>query len=514
MKLLEIQAAVGATILALSLPAYAKHSHNLEVFGKRHGHHEHKRLHASPNAEGIESGLAKRGGQCAFPSGAGLVSVTPGAKNAGWAMSPDEECKPGSYCPYACPPGQVMAQWDPKATSYTYPASMNGGLFCDKSGSISKPFPSKPYCVDGSGAVGVQNKAGGGVAFCQTVLPGNEAMLIPTHISSWEQLAVPNPSYWCSTAAHYYINPPGVSTKDGCIWGDGTKPIGNWSPYVAGANTDTNGNTFLKIGWNPIWTSCDLSKTPPTFGIKIACSGSGCNGTPCSIDPSVNGVGGVTSSDQASGAGGANFCVVTVPKGQTANVVVFEVGNSEGGSGSSGSSSKSSSSSSKASPSPTPTPSSTSSATPTSTSSSTPPPSTTSTSTSSSSSSSSSSTSSSTSTSSSSSSSSSSSTSTTSSSSSSSSSSFSSTLLSTSTNTTTSTYPTATNKPHILFENQTSSQSVGLATVTGTSAETTNGTVVSAATATPSKSSGQTMLVSGTTIAVSAMFALASAYLL
>ncbi|TVY62765.1 Uncharacterized protein LSUE1_G006652 [Lachnellula suecica] len=337
MKLLDIQTAIGAAILVLSVPADANHGHglsHLDTLGRRHNH---QRLHASPKADGIKDGLKKRG-QCQFPTNAGLVAV-PGASNGGWAMSPDQSCTPGNYCPYACPSGQVMAQWDPKATSYTYPMSMNGGLHCDNNGQISKPFPNKDYCVDGTGAVGVQNNAASSVAFCQTVLPGNEAMLIPTGVESWSQLAVPGPSYWCETAAHYYINPPGVSTADGCVWSDGSKPIGNWAPYVAGANTDNSGNTFVKIGWNPIWTGCSLSKTPPTFGVKITCSGSGCNGTPCSIDPSVNGVGGVTSSDQSSGAGGANFCVVTVPKGQTANVVVFDAGNSAGGSSGSSSSS-------------------------------------------------------------------------------------------------------------------------------------------------------------------------------
>lgn len=28
------------------------------------------------------------------------------------------------YCPYACPPGMLMAQWDPDATEYKYPQSM------------------------------------------------------------------------------------------------------------------------------------------------------------------------------------------------------------------------------------------------------------------------------------------------------------------------------------------------------------------------------------------------------
>ena len=41
------------------------------------------------------------------------------------------------------------------------------------------------------------------VAFCQTVLPGNEAMLIPTPVMEYEVLAVPGTHYWCETAAQY-----------------------------------------------------------------------------------------------------------------------------------------------------------------------------------------------------------------------------------------------------------------------------------------------------------------------
>ena len=57
--------------------------------------------------------------------------------------------------------------------------------------------------MDGVASLGVKNEASGHVAFCQTVLPGNEAMLIPTAVDSWSQLAVPDPDYWCSTAAQY-----------------------------------------------------------------------------------------------------------------------------------------------------------------------------------------------------------------------------------------------------------------------------------------------------------------------
>lgn len=45
------------------------------------------------------------------------------------------------------------------------------------------------------------SSAGSAVSFCQTVLPGNEAMLIPTSVEALTTLAVPDPSYWLGTAA-------------------------------------------------------------------------------------------------------------------------------------------------------------------------------------------------------------------------------------------------------------------------------------------------------------------------
>lgn len=136
MKLLEFQAAIGTAILLLSPSCDAKLSRHLSHLGsleRRHNHH--KKAHTSPRVEGIEAphghDLKKRG-ECAFPSDAGLVAVTPGSSNAGWAMSPDQSCTANSFCPYACPPGQVMAQWSPAATSYTYPESMVGGDFLVK----------------------------------------------------------------------------------------------------------------------------------------------------------------------------------------------------------------------------------------------------------------------------------------------------------------------------------------------------------------------------------------------
>ncbi|RQM07844.1 hypothetical protein DH86_00000720 [Scytalidium sp. 3C] len=291
MKFSDVKTAVSALVLLLALECEAKHGHahhHLERLGRKH---EHKVLHASSLLNSEEKPELKKRSQCQFPTDAGLVAVTPGSQNGGWAMSPDQECTPNSYCPVACPSGQVSMQWNPLATSYTYPLSMQGGAFCNENGEIEKPFPDKPWCVDGVGNVGAQNDCDGTIAFCQTVLPGNEAMLIPTAVDSFATLAVPGPDYWCSTAAQY-------------------------------------------IGWNPIWLSSNLASTAPTFGLKITCDGPGCNGLPCSIDPSTNDVGGVTSSDQSTGAGGANFCVATVPKGGSATIVLFEAGDSNASAGS------------------------------------------------------------------------------------------------------------------------------------------------------------------------------------
>ncbi|KAL1879805.1 hypothetical protein Daus18300_001642 [Diaporthe australafricana] len=324
-----LTAALGSALLFLAAqPASATLAHR-----RAHQHYSSNHTHTEQDGEALEllkprGRLVNRAGQCAFPEGeAGLVTITPGSNNRGWALSPDQECTADSYCPFACEPGMVMNQWK-KGSTYVYPESMAGGLYCDKSGSIVKPFPDQPYCVQGVGTVKAVNKCGKVVAFCQTVLPGNEAMLIPTSVTDSATIAVPGPSYWDSTASHFYINPPGHSTDEACIWGTGSQQIGNWSPYVAGANQDSNGNTFVKLGYNPIYTD-SFHGVKPSFGLKIECDGN-CNGLPCAIDPSTDGFGAVRSALSATGAGGADFCVVTVPKGSTANIVVFNTDGSTG----------------------------------------------------------------------------------------------------------------------------------------------------------------------------------------
>ncbi|AET37719.1 uncharacterized protein Ecym_1495 [Eremothecium cymbalariae DBVPG len=275
-----------------------------------------------------QAAVIKREGTCSFPNSNGMVAVQTKGKNGGWAMSSDQECTYGSYCPYACPPGQLMGQWDQSSTSYTYPGSMNGGLYCDENGNLQKPNKNQAYCYEGKGTLSAFNKAGSQVAFCQTVLPGNEEMLIPTVVGggSTQPLAVPGPDYWAGTAAHYYINPPGVSAQEGCIWGSESNARGNWAPYVAGVNQDSNGNTFVQISWNPIFLGSSLSGNKPNYGVKITCDNEeDCVGAPCSIDPSKSGANEVQGAS-STGAGNANFCVVTAKNGAKAKIEVFSVG--------------------------------------------------------------------------------------------------------------------------------------------------------------------------------------------
>lgn len=124
MKVFSTLAVVAmSSILTVSAKHGDIHPGGLE---HRHLHHKGRALSVAESSLPLyveERELGKRTGQCAFPEDAGLVPV-PGSSNGGWAMSPDECCEPGGYCPYACPPGQVSMQWDPKATSYSYPQSM------------------------------------------------------------------------------------------------------------------------------------------------------------------------------------------------------------------------------------------------------------------------------------------------------------------------------------------------------------------------------------------------------
>lgn len=269
----------------------------------------------------------KRSATCSFPDGSNMVKLSQDGTNDGWAMS--DSCTSGSWCQYACKPGYLMGQWDPEVTSYTYPGSQYGGVYCNSDGELEKKVTANDYCYEGKGTASVDNQVAKNVAFCQTVLPGNEAMLIPTNVdaSGTETLAVPGTDYWASTAAHYYINPPGVSASEGCVWGSTSNPYGNWSPYVAGFNMDDDGNTYAKIGWNPIYvdSGSPFANTKPSFGIRLSCNDSDkCNGDTCEINPTKYGQNEV-SNDQQAKSEGAAWCMLTAEDSSAVTIEVFEV---------------------------------------------------------------------------------------------------------------------------------------------------------------------------------------------
>jgi hypothetical protein len=66
---------------------------------------------------------------------------------------------------------------------------------------LVKPFSDKPLCVPGVGNVKAVNTAGKTCSLCQTVLPGNEDILIPNDVVDSTILAVPDTTYWDGTSA-------------------------------------------------------------------------------------------------------------------------------------------------------------------------------------------------------------------------------------------------------------------------------------------------------------------------
>ncbi|GMG22065.1 unnamed protein product [Ambrosiozyma monospora] len=315
----NIQALITIVAAVSALPAIPKHKHFKHV--ARDDEHD----------DGVEHTGNSTGSSCSFPSNyksMGIVKLPDNpTQTEGWAK--DWTCKDGEYCPYACPPGQLMGQWNPDVKTYSYPGSQDGGLYCNN-GELEKHVKGNDYCYEGKGTASVQNNASKDVAFCQTVLPGNEAMLIPTEVEQGgsQKLAVPGTEYWAGTASHFYINPPGVSAEEGCQWGSTSNPYGNWSPYVAGFNMDDSGNTYAKVGWNPIWfeSSSPFKDTKPDFGIKLSCNDeSKCNGQTCTINPKKFGLNKVDDGGKNLKSDDAAWCIITAEDSSAVTIEVFDI---------------------------------------------------------------------------------------------------------------------------------------------------------------------------------------------
>lgn len=141
MRISSFQAAIGsASVLLSAQPTSAsiRHRHAHVEFARRHLHgHGHiadtRQVEEAVNATEVVA----RKATCTLPDHPDLVYI-PGKDNNGFAMSPDQSCNDGDYCPIACVPGKVMAQWKP-GTTYTYPESMVGlTRFSHKSGQETK----------------------------------------------------------------------------------------------------------------------------------------------------------------------------------------------------------------------------------------------------------------------------------------------------------------------------------------------------------------------------------------
>ncbi|KAI9598977.1 hypothetical protein BDF19DRAFT_429710 [Syncephalis fuscata] len=233
--------------------------------------------------------------RCKLPNDPLIVPITPNAMNKGWAMSANQECKPGDYL---------------ESKSTIHHNTMDGGLLCHKNGSLAKPFPNEPYCIRGLQNTSIVNKLGKSVSACQTVYPGNEEMLIPTVVASNQQssINVPPRSYWQGTSAQYYVNPSGTN-KNQCVWGDASKPIGNWAPFVFGAGEGMEGITFLSVRYNPDYERAGQS-TAKAYSVRIECKDpSKCNGLSCKCEN------GRCSKD--------NGCTVAVRTGGQASFVLY-----------------------------------------------------------------------------------------------------------------------------------------------------------------------------------------------
>ncbi|KAJ2318345.1 hypothetical protein IWW52_002614 [Coemansia sp. RSA 2704] len=241
-----------------------------------------------------------------------VVPITPQSKNGGWAMSPDQQCMPNSWCPYACESGYYSAQWDPTALLYNGAGSMNGGLYADGNGKLTKPDPSKPFCSPGMFNAAIKNTLGQSVSACQTVYPGNEAMIIPSVASAGGSVdlnVVPH-TYWLGTSSQFYVNLAG-STGDQCIWGNADKPVGNWAPFIFGGGQGADGITYISVQYNPLYTSVGF-KTTDAYNVKIQCESGQCNfptGGECKCEQ------GVCSVD--------NGCTVGLPDGAKASFVIY-----------------------------------------------------------------------------------------------------------------------------------------------------------------------------------------------
>ncbi|KAI1374116.1 SUN-domain-containing protein [Hypoxylon crocopeplum] len=208
---------------------------------------------------------------------------------------------------YACPEGYVKSQW-PEAQGSTRQSV--GGLLCNSDGYLELTRPSsKKLCEAGVPGITVKNDMQKNVAICRTDYPGIEAMVIPVDAQpgssrSLANIESANYYHWdgMATTLQYYVNQPGVSVEDGCVWNCASdhNECGNWAPTILGVGKSTDGNTYISL-----FPNTPTSSAKPKMNIEIT----GDVSIPCYFKDGAYAV-------------GDSGCTTTIPSGGKA-VITF-----------------------------------------------------------------------------------------------------------------------------------------------------------------------------------------------
>ncbi|KAI5861818.1 SUN-domain-containing protein [Durotheca rogersii] len=278
----------------------------------------------STGATGIDADFPSGKIKCStFPSDYGAVAL-PWLGLGGWSglqFTPDYKLgdlaisfietgvagmaqKSGFYS-YACPEGYVKTQW-PAAQGATLQSV--GGLLCNADGYLELSRPSyKKLCEPGVSGITIQNDMKKNVAICRTDYPGSESMVIPVDAQPGSTRALANvqsAQYYKwdgkDTTLQYYVNQPGVSVEDGCVWDcdQDHDECGNWAPTIIGVGEAADGNTYISIFPNK-----PTSVAKPRMNIEIL----GDVSIPCYFKNGEYAI-------------GENGCTTTIPKGGKAVV--------------------------------------------------------------------------------------------------------------------------------------------------------------------------------------------------
>jgi hypothetical protein len=136
-----------------------------------------------------------------------------------------------------------------------------------------------------------------------------------------QPLAVPPTDFYLSatenkpTTRQYYLNPKGYNAKSACLWGDASKPLGNWSPVNAGLGWSRNDG----LGYFALFNNAP-TQTSATLGYNVELTG---GNFPCTYDNSFFHYQGLAGGKAPAVGATASGCTVAVGHGGKAIIRVF-----------------------------------------------------------------------------------------------------------------------------------------------------------------------------------------------